>query len=208
METKKLFKQLSNMYQASQVLQNLKVAFYMHDLEACEALVPFYRKLHGDKVANELLYWCKEDCENGLKARIEKEHYRFCLQFHDICGEMQSRFDVGVEAWNEELLVAFARVFFTLGHDLQLHPAMAAFVKISEEFLANLAPEIQEVLNKIFKELMGYSGLSVYLNDMVLYLEQKQYSEDKKQEILEMFGVYMTKIVFDEPSNERRTDMN
>ena len=55
---------------------------------------------------------------------------------------------------------------------------------------------------------MGYSGLSVYLNDMVLYLEQKQYSEDKKQEILEMFGVYMTKIVFDEPSNEQRTDMN
>ena len=85
---------------------------------------------------------------------------------------------------------------------------MSSFLKISEEFLSNLDPVIQEVLNKIFKELMGYSGLSVYLNDMVLYLEQKQYSEDKKQEILEMFGVYMTKIVFDEPSNEQRTDMN
>lgn len=208
METKKLFGQLSNIYQASQVLQNLKVAYYMHDLSSCETLISFYRKLHEDRIADELSYWCKEECESGLIARIEKEHYRLCLLFQDVCREMQARFEVGGEAWDEELLVAFARTLFTLGHNLQMHPALAAFIKICDQFLVNINSDAQEILKQIFKEMMGYSSLSVFLNDFMLHLDEKQYSEEQKQVMLEMFGVYVTKIMFDEPDNEYRTDVN
>ena len=67
---------------------------------------------------------------------------------------------------------------------------------------------INEILKQIFKEMMGYSSLSVFLNDFMLHLDEKQYSEEQKQVMLEMFGVYVTKIMFDEPDNEYRTDVN
>lgn len=206
METKKLFEQLSNIYQASQVLKNLQVAYYMHDLPSCETLIAFYRKLHEDKVADELYYWCQEDCEEGLLDRLEKEHYRLCQHFGDICREMNARFEVGGEAWNEELLTVFAKVFFALGHNLQMHDALKHFVEISADFWMKLNPDAYEVLSPIFREAMGYSSLSVFLVDLMSRLEHINCSEEQRYEIMTAFGVFVTRFVFKQSENEQAAD--
>ena len=178
METKKLFEQISNVYQASQVLHNLKAAFYMHDLSSCETLIAFYRKLHEDRVADELCFWCKDECEQGLLARIDKEYFRLCSCFQGICTEMQARFAVGADAWNEDLLIAFSKVFWSLGYNLQMHVALAEFVKINVDFWKNIQPDVYEAIVPIFRSMVGYGSLSVFLSDFLNELEKSDCSEE------------------------------
>ena len=197
METKDLFLKFSRIYQSCTLLENLQAAYAMHDLSSCRELTAFYKKLTGDKKSDELYFWCDEDNRECLKLTIEEEQKKICTLFKETCNEMSSRFEIGTEAWDGEVLKVFSRVFFCLARNLCQSPVLHRLAEISESFLAKNNPEFRENFSEIFREMMSDYSMGAYIHELVEIFESRGYSDEKQSDLLSIFGVNAVKITLD-----------
>lgn len=189
MPTNELLSLMNKIYQGSELLSNIKIAYEMNAWSTCVELASLYGQLCGCANANEICYWCGNKNEKKVEESIEKGYQAICTLFQQVCEDMLARLGRG-EAYNQKLLKAFVRTFMALCKNLHNQPALMDFYPISKDFLLKVirVPALYDDLMKIFNEVTRVYSLSMYINFMHLRLTYDEVNPELISLILGMFG--------------------